>query len=320
METMGNAAFDLLVQRALVAVIALLIAACLRWPDRHSPWHPGSRLTILLKSFERRLNREKRSREERRRRGIILIAAVMLIALIGGYLMHTALWQFYYGVIVEILVASLLLSLRPVSEHALELAERLEVGTLAEGRDLLMKEGVWRNAMLLDHSGVAKAGVESIAVQLNERLISPIVWYLALGLPGMALARAVGWVADGLAHAGELFGRAAVRLAEAVHFVPGVITAMLMVAVSLALPFAQAGKALLRMVEALHTVNGRIVCLSTLGAALEIPLGGPLSVYARGQWAGTEKTRPTAHDIRHAVWILWGVAALSALGLGAAVM
>lgn len=308
-------AAELFADRLTVLIVALLLNALLAGPRRfllRIGWfRPGQALAALLRTLERKLNRERRTSEERRARGWILA----LLMLAAGMLAAVALMIFCaqfprWGVGLEALILASVFSLRQTSDFSLYLAEELPGAELPKARGMLAGTP-WRNAALLDAHGVARAGVESAAVHFAEKTVSPAAWYLLLGLPGAFAARMAALLAETLAHTPDGFGRGADRLAFSLHFLPSALASLLLALAAFFVPFAKPMPALAAWIANAFTAAPRCTVLSVTGAALGLSLGGPLSVYVAGvyaqksRWLGGQAARAAPRDVRYVATLTW---------------
>jgi adenosylcobinamide-phosphate synthase len=86
----------------------------------------------------------------------------------------------------------------------------------------------------LDASLVAAAAVESLAENLSDSVVAPLLCYALFGLPGAAFYRLVNTFDAMIGYHGqyEHLGKAAARLDDALNFLPARLTAALIVALA----------------------------------------------------------------------------------------
>lgn len=127
-------------------------------------------------------------------------------------------------------------SLRALLDAATEVEQALVAGRLERARKLLAWHLVSRDTRSLRASDVAAATIESVAENLNDGLVAPLMAHCAGGLTGAYLFRFIN-TADAMLgyHTPELewFGKAAARLDDAAAFIPGRCTAALIALSSL---------------------------------------------------------------------------------------
>jgi adenosylcobinamide-phosphate synthase len=127
----------------------------------------------------------------------------------------------------------LLLALRGLFAAAAMVARPLGTGDLPAARHAVGWHLVSRPTEHLDAGQVASATIESVAENLTDAYVAPIVFFLVFGLPGAALYRAVN-TADAMIGyrdgALEYFGKLAARLDDLLNVVPARLAALAIVA------------------------------------------------------------------------------------------
>ena len=93
---------------------------------------------------------------------------------------------------------------------------------------------VSRERAELDASLVAAAAVESLAENLSDSVVAPLLFYVFFGLPGAAFYRLVNTFDSMIGYHGqyEHLGKAAARLDDALNFFPARLTAGLIVSLA----------------------------------------------------------------------------------------
>jgi adenosylcobinamide-phosphate synthase len=117
------------------------------------------------------------------------------------------------------------------SGRAVRLA--LEQNNLPAAREALASL-VSRERAELDASLVAAATVESLAENLSDAVVAPLLFYALFGLPGATFYRLVNTFDSMIGYHGqyEHLGKAAARLDDALNFFPARLTAGLIVALT----------------------------------------------------------------------------------------
>jgi adenosylcobinamide-phosphate synthase len=149
------------------------------------------------------------------------------------------------GLVVEALALKTVLAVRGLALAAGGVARDLERGHLDSARAAVGHHLVSRPTASLDAAHVASAAVESVAENLTDSIVAPLLFYAVLGLPGAAAYRVVN-TADAMIgyREGDLarFGRVAARLDDLLNLVPARLAGLLVVLAS-ALGGAEAGGA-----------------------------------------------------------------------------
>ena len=143
--------------------------------------------------------------------GVMLVAAAGAVAL--GALTPRLGWL---GLLVDALALKSMLSLRGLAACALAVGADLRRADLTEARAALGRDLVSRPTALLDAGQVASATVESVAENLTDAFLAPVLFFLVFGLPGAVAYRVVN-TADAMIGYREgillHFGRVAAPLA-----------------------------------------------------------------------------------------------------------
>jgi adenosylcobinamide-phosphate synthase len=142
------------------------------------------------------------------------------------------------GLVLEAIALKTMLSVRDLGGAARAVAAALEHGRLDEARRAVRWHLVSRPTAALDEGHVASAAVESVAENLTDSCLGPLLFYVLFGLPGAVAYRAIN-TADAMIGyregAREYFGKVAARLDDLLNLVPARLAALaLVVAASLA--------------------------------------------------------------------------------------
>lgn len=202
----------------------------------------------------------------------------------------------------------LLLALRGLFAAALEVARLLAVGDPLAARRALAWHLVSRPTADLDAGHVASGAIESVAENLTDAYAAPVLFFLAFGLPGAALYRAVNTADAMLGYregALEHFGKAAARLDDLLNLVPARLSALAIVAgAPLARGNALAAWRTLRRDRAATASPNAGWTMSAIAGALEVRLEKP------GAYRLGEGRMPDAEDIRRSVRLVAVAAAV----------
>ncbi|MCU0492056.1 MAG: adenosylcobinamide-phosphate synthase CbiB [Chloroflexaceae bacterium] len=129
--------------------------------------------------------------------------------------------------------ASTLLAYRGLDRAVGEVQAALESGDLDEARRLLSWHLVSRPTAELRADEVAAAAIESLAENLSDSLVGPLLAYLLAGLPGLVSYRMVN-TADAMwgyrSERYEWLGKSAARSDDGLNLLPARLTALLLMA------------------------------------------------------------------------------------------
>lgn len=215
------------------AALALLIERFAGYPqplfERLS--HPVVWLGKLIERLDQSLNVQGVSAQEGRLRGavalLILLAAVFVPAMIVARLLE----YLPLGWLAEILLATTLIAHKSMRDHVMAVYDGLG-RSLADGRAAVSKI-VGRDPAALDESGVSRAALESLAENASDGIVAPVMWYALLGLPGIAVYKAINTADSMIGHKSgkyHYFGWAAARLDDLVNLPASRLTGLLFAA------------------------------------------------------------------------------------------
>lgn len=213
------------------AVLLLAIALDLALGDPPNRWHPVAWMGAALE-------RGRRALAVGSPRRLMLAGAVLaLVAVTGAAVAGAGVARLAgalgaAGIVLEAVALSTMLSLRGLARAAREVAEPLARGDVVAARAAVGWSLVSRPTATLDRGQVASAAVESVAENLTDAFVAPVLYYLVLGLPGAAVHRVVN-TADAMLgyRVGSLewFGKASARLDDALNVVPARLAALCLV-------------------------------------------------------------------------------------------
>ncbi|MGE5538393.1 MAG: adenosylcobinamide-phosphate synthase CbiB [Gemmatimonas sp.] len=312
---------------ALVMLMALALEAALpqSWVWERVP-HPVAILGSIIDRVDRRLNRETRSFRARMVRGAVVAVFLTGLAFGAGLLLDSLFRSIPHGWLGEAAVIIVMLAQRSLFEHVQRVERRLAVGKLDSARAAVAKI-VGRDVNVLDEHGVARASIESLAENFSDAVVSPMFWYLVLGLPGLLAFKAISTMDSMIGHLTPryaAFGRVAARLDDAANFIPARLSALLLSIAAMCVPAGRPAGALLTALRDGHrhrSVNAGYPEAAAAGA-LGLALGGPRSYGGETidePWLGAGGASATVTDIRRAL-ILYVVACMANAALVAGML
>jgi adenosylcobinamide-phosphate synthase len=220
------------------------------------------------------------------------------------------------GVVLQALALKSLFALRGLLDAAANVARQLTAADLVAARASVGRDLVSRGTRALDESQVASAAIESVAENLTDSLLAPVVCFLVFGLPGAAVYRVVNTAdamigyRDGVL---EHFGKVAARLDDLLNLLPARVAALALV-VAAALAGAD-GPAALRV---LRRDRGRTASpnagwtMAAMAGALGVTLEKP-GVYRLG-----DGRPPEARDVGRGLAVASTAAAVGLVAVLAA--
>ena len=250
--------------------------------------------------------------------GVLLL--VVGLAVLASWLAGRLGWP---GLVLEAALLKCAFSLRGLAGAARGVTAALERGSLEEARRRVGRDLVSRPAEELSAPHVASATVESVAENLTDSLVAPLLFFLIGGLPGAWAYRVVN-TADAMwgYREGDLeyLGKAAARLDDALNWIPARLAAIGIV-LSAFMSGAAAGRAVIGAWRTMWRDGGRTASpnagwtMAAMAGALGVTLEKP------GAYRLGSGPLPTARHIHRAVQVMFVASGLSvAVGLAVAAL
>jgi adenosylcobinamide-phosphate synthase len=212
---------------ALVGAGALVIDAALGEPPARL--HPVVGMGKLLSALRRRSRAQAPAGQLAE--GAAGLAVAIAVSALGAAAAQRALRRMPRGAALagEAAALSTLLALRGLREAAQGVREALDAGDLDAARARAARDLVSRDTSDLDASELSAAAIQSLAENLSDSVVAPLLAYAAGGLPAAAAYRALN-TADAMwgYRTPELLyrGRAAARADDAANLIPARLTAL----------------------------------------------------------------------------------------------
>ena len=231
---------------ALIAPLALLLERWLGYPPviLARIGHPVMWMGSLLSWLETRLYRPGQSARQRKTRGVVTMVVLLLATLVVTVLIQQILRLLPFGFVLEALLATAFLAQKELGRAVQAVADAL-LTSLAAGRDAV-SHIVGRDPEQLDTAGVSRAAIETLAESTSDGVVAPWFWLVLLGLPGIALYKAINTADSMIGHRNERyidFGWAGARLDDLVNLIPARLTAVLVTIACFFVPGASPSKA-----------------------------------------------------------------------------
>ena len=167
-----------------------------------------------------------------------IMGAVLTLIIVGFSYTVTALVtrslyhiNFWIGLILEAVICYFLIAARALRDESMKVYRSLYAGNIEEAKKNLSFI-VGRDTQNLNLPGIVKAAVETVAENLSDGVVAPLIFICIGGAPlGMAykaintLDSMIGYKNDEF----EYFGKFAARLDDTANFIPSRISALLMI-------------------------------------------------------------------------------------------
>lgn len=212
-------------------VLLLAVALDLTLGDPPNRWHPVAWMGAALERGRRVLCAGS-PRRLLVAGAVLAVGAATAAAVAGVALARLAGVLGAAGVVLEAAALSTMLSLRGLARAAGTVAEPLARGDVVAARAAVGLHLVSRPTATLDREQVASAAVESVAENLTDAFVAPVLYYLVLGLPGVAVHRMANTADAMLGYREgslEWFGKASARLDDLLNVVPARLAGLCLV-------------------------------------------------------------------------------------------
>ena len=169
----------------------------------------------------------------------------------------------------------------------------------------------------LDPPLIVSATIESLAENLTDSVVSPLLYFALFGLPGALAYRAVNTMDAMMGYRDdrEYVGKVAARSDDAANWVPTRIAALLIVAAAALKHTARAAWAAMRTQHRPEYGPNKTLAIATMAGALGVQLRKP-GAYTLGT-AGRPLTAAVIGDAAWFVWVVGGATLALAAGLAA---
>lgn len=207
--------------------------------DPHRMPHPVRWIGSLIAFLDRLLLGDlpqggERDPARERLRGVLTVVIVIAVTVMLTSAVMAAAYRAstIAGIAVEAILTCYTLATTSLRRESMKVYEELTGGDLESSRRAVSMI-VGRDTAVLDREGVTKAAVETVAENLSDGVIAPML-YNAIGGPVLGLAyKAVNTMDSMIGYRNERyqwFGTAAARLDDAVNLIPSRMSAMLLIA------------------------------------------------------------------------------------------
>ena len=178
------------------------------------------------------------------------IALFVLLSIVwaggsGAVLFALRKWSNPAASIFHLVLAYSCLALHDLLRHSWAVESAARRGDLDGARKAISRL-VGRDTNRMDIAACRRAAIESLSENLTDGFVSPLAWYVALGLPGIVLFKVVSTMDSMVGYKTPRylkFGWCGARLDDLMNFLPARLTWFLLSLLSLLLPGCSARKA-----------------------------------------------------------------------------
>lgn len=205
--------------------------------DPYFVYHPVRLIGKLIEKSEALLRSCFADNEKSLRlAGVLLVVVVCFITMGVIFIIRLLAYSInlYLGIMVEAVICYFILATRSLKVESMKVYTCLKNKDIEGGRSAVSMI-VGRDTQRLDEKGIIKAAVETVAENLSDGVIAPLL-YMTLG--GSVLGgfyKAVNTMDSMVGYKNDryiYFGRAAARLDDIVNFIPARFSALMLIAAS----------------------------------------------------------------------------------------
>ena len=256
-----------------------------------------------------------RDTEQELREGIYLCIIVVLSTAAATFLLVFVSYKLHpvFGIFVEAILTCYILAARSLQYESSKVYTKLKNGTLKDARTAVSMI-VGRDTNVLDHEGVTKATIETIAENTSDGVIAPML-YTAIGGPVLGFVyKAINTMDSMVGYHNdryEFFGNAPARLDDIANYIPSRISAWFMILASYAGGKDYDGKEAVRIYkrDSLKTQSPNAgQTESACAGALGIQIGGDASYFGKivkKPLIGDAKRKIQYDDIKRAARLMY---------------
>ena len=216
---------------AIIILIAFLLDCIIG--DPQNPFHPirliGNSISWGIKAFKR-MNIKSHIIQFVFGAALTIMIVCLSFAITRLITLGFYRINWWVGMIAEAVICYFLIAARALKVESMKVHNALIAGDLQGARKNLSLI-VGRETHNLDEKGIVKAAVETIAENLSDGVMAPLIFIFIGGAPlGMAY-KAINTLDSMIGYRNEdfeYFGKFAARLDDAVNFIPARISAFLM--------------------------------------------------------------------------------------------
>lgn len=172
--------------------------------------------------------------------GILLVLSLMGTVVVPISWIHYKLWasQQVAAFLWDLFWAVHLFALRDLIVHVRRISRAVESGDMQQARQATSML-VGRDTAPMDGKACGRAGIESLSENLVDGVVSPLLWYMAFGLPGMLAFKIASTLDSMVGYRTErylYFGWAGARLDDVMNYLPARLTWLVTAMIAAILP------------------------------------------------------------------------------------
>lgn len=238
--------------------------------------------------------------------GFITVVLVLLICgVVPWLLLHLVFGlNVVAGAVLEAFMCYQLLAVKSLKDESMKVYDALKGSSIEDARKAVSMI-VGRDTQNLDHKGVAKAAIETVAENFSDGVIAPM-FYMFIGGPVlMYIYKGINTMDSMLGYKNDrylYFGRCAAKLDDAANFIPSRLAALLFIAAAYIGSFNGKGAVkIFKRDRFNHASPNSAQTESAAAGALDIQLAGNAYYFGKlyeKPTLGDSVKEPEAEDIK----------------------
>ncbi len=199
--------------------------------DPNFKFHPVRLIGNLINAVESVLRRLFGKREKAAGFVLVIIVCAVTTGITAFIICFAYRVNTYFGFVIESIICWLFLAAKSLKKESMSVYEQLEKGDV-EGARAAVSMIVGRDTAVLDEKGIIKAAVETVAENLSDGVIAPLLYMLIGGGTLGAFYKAVNTMDSMVGYKNDRyinFGFAAAKLDDIMNFIPSRISAVIMI-------------------------------------------------------------------------------------------
>lgn len=162
---------------------------------------------------------------------MVIIVCTVTTAVVLAINMFCYSINTYLGILIESIICYFMIAAKSLKTESMKVYENISKGNLEGGRKAVSMI-VGRDTQCLDEKGVIKAAVETVAENLSDGVIAPIVYMLLGGSTLGAFYKAVNTMDSMIGYKNDryiFFGSFAAKLDDVLNFIPSRFSAIMLI-------------------------------------------------------------------------------------------
>ena len=261
----------------IIPILALFVDTIIG--DPKTRWHPVVMIGNLIELLEGFFYCETRSNKKQRFAGALLVI-IVLLAVYGAVwasLYILTFFDLWVGIIFEAIILSFAITPHSLAQAGQEISKLLKANNIVQAR-IAVSMIVGRDTEALDEAEITRATVETVAENIVDGIVSPLIYFILGGAALAFLYRAVNTMDSMLGYKNERylhFGMVAARVDDIFNYIPARLTGIMILITAVFLRYDAKSAMMVMLRDATkHPSPNSGIPEAGVAGALGIKLGG----------------------------------------------